>query len=103
MPWVDISSPIDYASIYYTTNTYAANVSGFDPDKATIVVLHPIFLDSTWLELQLGDERLYKNYNLIAFDMRCAGQSHCRPSASHDNWVNAADLAQCFLVCLLNG
>ncbi|KAF5322175.1 hypothetical protein D9619_001071 [Psilocybe cf. subviscida] len=97
MPWVDLSSQIDYASIYYTTNTYTANVSGFDPDKATIVVLHPIFLDSTWLELQLGDERLYRNYNLIAFDMRCAGQSHCRPSASHDNWVNAADLAQCFM------
>ncbi|CAA7259482.1 unnamed protein product [Cyclocybe aegerita] len=96
MPCVDLHSKADYASIYYTTNSPHSNVGGFDPEKPTIVILHPIFLDSTWLDLQLGDSRLNKHYNIIAFDMRCSGKSHCRPSGRHDSWVDCADLAFCF-------
>ncbi|KAJ3503273.1 hypothetical protein NLJ89_g8505 [Agrocybe chaxingu] len=96
MPCVDLHSKADYASIYYTTNSPHSNVGGFDPEKPTIVILHPIFLDSTWLDLQLGDSRLNKHYNIIAFDMRCSGKSQCRPSGRHDSWVDCADLAFCF-------
>lgn len=96
MPYVDLHSAADYASIYYTTNATHCNVSGFDPAKPTIVILHPVFLDSTWLDLQLGDSRFNKNYNLIAFDMRSCGKSYCRPSGRHDSWIEAADLAFCF-------
>lgn len=98
MPWVDLHSATDYASIFYTTNTFCYNVSAFDPEKPTIVLLHPVFLDSTWLDLQMGDPRLNKEYNMIAFDMRSCGQSTCRPSGQHDSWVDAADLAFCFQV-----
>lgn len=98
MPYVDLHSKADYASIYYTTNAPHCNVSGFDAAKPTIVILHPVFLDSTWLDLQLGDSRFNANYNLIAFDMRSCGKSYCRPSGRHDSWVEAADLAFCFQV-----
>ncbi|KAF8204828.1 Alpha/Beta hydrolase protein [Pholiota molesta] len=96
MPCVDLHSAEDYASIHYTTNTLYSNVSGFDPDKPTIVLLHPVFLDSTWLDLQMGDSRFKTQFNLIAFDMRSAGKSTCRPSGRHDSWVDAADLASAF-------
>ncbi|KAH9482457.1 hypothetical protein JR316_0004557 [Psilocybe cubensis] len=96
MPFVDIHSADDYASIYYFTNTTYSNVGAFDPEKPTVVVLHPVFLDSTWLDTQLGDPRLHKNFNLIAFDMRSSGKSICRPNPAHDSWVDAADLAICF-------
>lgn len=101
MPYVDLYSSTDYASIFYATNTPHANVGGFDPEKPTIVILHPVFLDSTWLDLQMGDIRLNAQFNLITFDMRSAGQSTCRPSGRHDNWVDAADLAFCFQVLIL--
>jgi len=105
MPWVDLHSKADYASIYYTTNAPHCNVGGFNAAKPTVVILHPVFLDSTWLDLQLGDSRFNKHYNLIAFDMRSCGKSFCRPSGRHDSWVEAADLALCFQVrrysCLL--
>lgn len=98
MPTVDLHSKDDYASIYYTTNTPHCNVGGFDPEKPPIVILHPAFLDSTWTETQMGDSRLNKNYNIIAFDIRSSGKSICRPSGRHDSWVDAADLALCFQV-----
>ncbi|KAJ2916498.1 hypothetical protein MD484_g3946, partial [Candolleomyces efflorescens] len=59
------------------------------------MILHPVFLDTTWLDSQFGDPRLYRNYNLIAFDMRTVGRSTCQPSGKHDSWVDAADLALC--------
>lgn len=98
MPYVDLESSDDYASIFYTTNTQFGNVGGFDPAKSTIVMLHPTLLDSSWLDNQFGDPRLNGNYNLIAFDMRVCGKSSCRPSGRHDSWVEAADLAFCFQV-----
>ncbi|KAK0467900.1 Alpha/Beta hydrolase protein [Desarmillaria tabescens] len=95
MPYVDLHSDDDYASIYYLTNTTFGNVGSFDPEKPTVILLHPFFLDSTWLDNQFGDPRLYKNYNMIAFDMRVCGRSSCRHSGRHDSWVEAADLAFC--------
>jgi len=98
MPYVDIFSQGDYASIFYTTNAPFDNVGGFDASKPTILILHPVFLDSSWLECQLGDPRLDRAYNLIAFDMRTAGKSTCQPCEKHDSWVDAADLALCHQV-----
>lgn len=95
MPTVDLYSGTDYASIYYTTNTPYNNVGAFDPEKPTIIILHPLFLDSSWLDLQMGDFRLNKRYNMVAFDMRCCGRSVSRPTGRHDTWVEAADLAFC--------
>jgi len=93
MPYIDLMSADDYASIWYTTNSRFGNVGSFDPEKPTIVMLHPMFLDSTWLDSQFGDPRLDSGFNLIAFDMRVCGRSTCRPSGLHDSWVEAADLA----------
>jgi len=104
MPYVDLHSADDYASIYYSTNSIRSNVSGFDPEKPSIIILHPLFLDSTWLDNQFGDPRLNEGFNLIAFDMRVCGRSTCRPTGRHDSWVEAADLAFCHQVrrlCLL--
>lgn len=95
MPYVDFGSEDDYASIFYTTNSYYGNVGGFNPENPTIVVMHPTFLDTTWLDNHFGDPRLNDNYNLIAFDMRCVGRSVSRHSGKHDSWVEAADLAFC--------
>ena len=99
MPYVDLYSQPNYASIFYMTNSQFNNVGGFCPNKPTAVILHPSFLDSTWLAFQFADPRLSGPYNLIAFDMRSCGQSSCRLDARHDSWVDAADLALCFQVC----
>jgi pimeloyl-ACP methyl ester carboxylesterase len=98
MPYLDFESADDYVSIFYTTSTVQGNVGGFNPNLPTIVILHPAFLDSSWLSNQFGDPRLYEHYNLIAFDMRVCGRSSSRPSGRHDTWVEAADLALCFQV-----
>lgn len=100
MPFVDLHSRDDYASIFYATNTAFNNVSAFDPEKPSIIALHPLFLDSTWLDNQFGDPRLSGHYNVIAFDMRTCGRSRCRSSGRHDSWVDAADLAFCCQVSL---
>ncbi|KAJ7162622.1 Alpha/Beta hydrolase protein [Mycena crocata] len=95
MPFVDLHSTEDFASIHYITNSIFGNVGGFDPEKPTVCILHPTFLDSSWLYAQFTDPRLDSDYNLIAFDMRVAGKSECRHSGKHDSWVDAADLAFC--------
>ncbi|KAI0676767.1 Alpha/Beta hydrolase protein [Trametes maxima] len=96
MPYVDLVSSDDYASIWYTTNAPCCTVSGFDPEKPTLVMLHPLFLDSSWLHPQLDDPRLNSNFNIITFDQRSTGKSLYKPSGKHDLWVTAAELAHCF-------
>lgn len=98
MPYVDLVSSDDYASIWYTTNAPSGNVGGFDPAKPTIVMMHPLFLDSTWMHSQMDDNRLHSGYNIVAFDTRTTGKSLFRPTGRQDLWVNAADLAHCFQV-----
>lgn len=98
MPYVDLVSSDDYASIWYNTNSPAATVSGFDPEKPTLVMLHPYFLDSTWTHPQLDDPRLHANFNIIVLDTRTTGKSLFRPTGRHDLWVTAADIAHCFHV-----
>lgn len=93
MPYVDLVSSDDYASIWYFAQTPNGNVGGFDPEKPTIILLHPLFLDSTWLHPQLDDQRLYGSYNLVVFDTRSTGKSLSRYNGRHDLWVGAADLA----------
>ncbi|EIM88148.1 alpha/beta-hydrolase [Stereum hirsutum FP-91666 SS1] len=93
MPYVDLVSTDDYASIWYTTNSFTKYVSSFDADKPTVMMLHPMGFDSRWLTTQLADPRLNDNYNVIAIDSRYAGRSHSRPSGKLDHWVEAADLA----------
>ena len=98
MPYVDLISGDVYASIWYTTNSPAMTVSGFDPNKPTLVMLHPYFLDSGWTHPQLDDHRLNANFNIIVFDTRTTGKSLFRPTGRYDLWVTAADLAHCFYV-----
>ena len=98
MPYVDLVSGDDYASIWYDTNAPNGNVGGFDPNKPTIVMLHPLFLDSTWLYPQMDDHRLNSQFNIIVFDTRSTGKSISRPTGKYDLWVTAADLAFCFHV-----
>jgi pimeloyl-ACP methyl ester carboxylesterase len=94
MPYVDLpNAHDDYASIWYITNSPSSTVGGFDPSKATVLLLHPLFLDSTWLTAQFEDPRLSSRYNLIALDARHAGQTTSRLNAKQDSWTDAADLA----------
>ncbi|KAI0068617.1 alpha/beta-hydrolase [Artomyces pyxidatus] len=93
MPYIDIAHGGDYASIWYVTNSPSGYVSSFNPDKPTIIMLHPFFLDSSWLDAQFGDPRISHHYNLIAFDARAAGKTISRPNGRQDAWTDAADLA----------
>ncbi|EJD01480.1 alpha/beta-hydrolase [Fomitiporia mediterranea MF3/22] len=93
MPYIDFVAKDDRLSLWYTTNTRNGAVGDFDPEKPVVVMLHPLFLDSTWLINQFEDPRLTERYNLLAVDLRCSGRSHARPSPAHDTWVDAADLA----------
>src|ERR1700722_9091833 len=99
MPYVDLRSEDDYASIWYTTNSLLNNVGGLKSERPTIIILHPMFLDSSWLYNQFGDPRLNSDFNLISIDMRVSGKSIARPSGRHDSWVEAADLAFVHQVC----
>ncbi|KIL00458.1 hypothetical protein PAXRUDRAFT_129813 [Paxillus rubicundulus Ve08.2h10] len=101
MPYIDIPSRDDYVSIWYITNSGYGNVGSFDPDKPTVVILHPLFLDSSWLIKHFDDPRLSSEYNLIAPDQRTMGRSRCRPSPLHDCYVDAADLAAVMQTLLL--
>lgn len=80
-------------SIYYRTNSPFGNVASCDPTRPFLILLHPAFLDTTWLNAQFDDPRLNDHYNMVAFDTRCSGRTRSRPSAAHDAWVEAADLA----------
>jgi hypothetical protein len=94
MPFVDIyGSDKDWARIHYTTNTPLGNVSAFDPNKRTILLLSQLFLDSQWLQYQFDDHRLDSAYNMIAIDRRFTGKSLSRPSPQYDLWVEVADIA----------
>lgn len=99
MPYIDLVSSDDYASIWYFAHTPNGNVGSFDPEKPTIIMLHPLFLDSTWLHPQFDDQRLYSSYNLVVFDTRSAGKSLSRYNGRYDLWVGAADLALAIQVC----
>jgi len=101
MPFIDLYSTNDFVSIYYKTNSQYGNVGGFDMDKPTILILPPMFFDTQWLDNHWGDPRLYQNFNLVALDMRCSGETVSRPSPRHDTWVEAADVALCHLVCYI--
>ncbi|KIJ19849.1 hypothetical protein PAXINDRAFT_68177 [Paxillus involutus ATCC 200175] len=101
MPYIDIPSRDDYVSIWYITNSGYGNVGSFDPEKPTVVILHPLFLDSSWLTRHFDDPRLSSEYNLIALDQRTMGRSRCRPSPLHDCYVDAADLAAVMQTLLL--
>ncbi|THH33739.1 hypothetical protein EUX98_g470 [Antrodiella citrinella] len=96
MPFIDLVARDDYASLWYSTNTQARNVGGFDPLKPTIVMLHPLHVDSEWLYPQLDDPRLFQKYNIVTFDTRLTGASFNRFSPKYDLWVAAADLAHAF-------
>jgi hypothetical protein len=93
MPYIDIAQGNDFASLWYITNSPTGHVSSFHPDKPTVILLHPFFLDSTWLDSQFGDPRLNEDHNLIAFDQRAAGRTLSRPNGRQDSWTDAADLA----------
>jgi len=94
MPFVDLpNAHDDYASLWYITNSATGTVGGFDPSKATVLLLHPQFLDSAWLSAQFEDPRLSSKYNLIALDARHAGQTTSRLNGKQDSWTDAADLA----------
>ena len=93
MPWIDFVSSTDRVSLWYVTNSPKNNVSSFDRSKPTIMMLHPLFLDSSWAHTQMNDPRLGSSYNMISFDVRSCGRSDARPSEYHDSWVDAADLA----------
>jgi hypothetical protein len=94
MPYVDLpNAHDDYASLWYITNSSTGTVGGFDPSKATVLLLHPQFLDSAWLSAQFEDPRLSTSYNLIALDARHSGQTTSRLNGKQDSWTDAADVA----------
>ena len=66
------------------------------------LLLHPFFLDSTWLDSQFGDPRLHSGYNLIAFDWRAAGKTVSRFNGKHDAWTDAVDILLICYVCAIS-
>ncbi|KAF9649317.1 alpha/beta-hydrolase [Thelephora ganbajun] len=96
MPYIDLLHPSEAVSIWYTSSSRLGTVNSLLPDKPTIVMLHPLYLNSSWLWCQMDDPRLNSSYNIIAFDTRTSGKSMSTPSGMYDTWVQAADLALCF-------
>ena len=94
----DPSSVHIYDAAAKSWSKQAVTTGGFDPNKPTVVMLHPLFLDSSWLYPQMDDHRLNSQFNIIVFDTRSTGKSISRPTGKYDLWVTAADLAFCFHV-----
>lgn len=94
MPYLNFESDDDYVSLWYNTNVSFNNVGSFDPDRPTLLLFHPTLLDTQWLTHHFADPRLSGSYNMIAFDMRVAGRSSCRPTGRSDFWVQAADIGR---------
>ena len=93
MPWLDLVSRSDWCSIWYISNGKLGTTASFDVTKPTVLLLHPVFLDSSWLRAQLDDARLNEGYNLITMDSRCHGRTKSTPSGRHDIWSEVADVA----------
>lgn len=93
MPWCDIVSLSERVSIWYYTNSLSGNVGSLDRSKETILLIHPYFMDSSWMRLQFHDPNLKSRYNLIAYDTRNHGLTQNTPTGKLDIWVNAADIA----------
>lgn len=98
MPYIDLLHPSDVVSIWYTSSSRMGTINSLHPGEPTIVMLHPLYLNSSWLWSQMDDPRLGGSYNIIAFDTRTSGKSMSTPSGMYDTWVQAADLALCFQV-----
>lgn len=98
MPYIDLLHPSDVVSIWYISSSRLGTVNSLQPDKPTIVMLHPLYLNSSWVWGQMDDPRLNSAFNIIAFDTRTSGKSMSTPSGMYDTWVQAADLALCFQV-----
>jgi hypothetical protein len=96
MPYVDIARDDDFVSFWYITNSCTGHASSFNHSRPTVLLLHPVLLDCTWLNAQFGDPRLHDGYNLIAFDWRASGKTMSRYSGKQDAWTDAIDIA---LVC----
>ena len=100
MPYVDLLHPTDAVSIWYISSSRLRTVNSLPKDKPTIVMLHPLYLNSSWMWGQIDDPRLNSAFNIIAFDTRTSGKSMSTPSGLYDTWVQAADLALCLQVCI---
>jgi hypothetical protein len=83
----------DWISIWYDTSSPNGWTTGFDPAKPTVLLMHPPFLDSSWMHFQAEDARLRGRCNILAYDARAAGQTKHIPTGKHDIWTDAADLA----------
>lgn len=83
----------DWISIWYYTNSHNGWTTAFDKNKPTAVLMHPPFLDSTWMRFQASDPLIQDHYNILAYDMRCSGCTKNQPSGRHDLWTDTADLA----------
>ncbi|KAF8527486.1 Alpha/Beta hydrolase protein [Hysterangium stoloniferum] len=90
MPLCHIANDI---ALFYITNTPNDNVALFDTQKPTILLMHPVSLDVTWLRGQFKEPRLTNMYNMIAFDQRNSGRTKSTYSARRDSYVDAADVA----------
>jgi hypothetical protein len=55
----------------YITTSHNSNISSFDSNKPTILLLHSYHLDSTWTRDQFRDERLVNNYNMLVVERSC--------------------------------
>lgn len=90
MPFVAIAE--DGIELSYRTNFPDDDVTRLDPNLPTILLLHPLFLDSTFVEPQFAHFRA--GYNLIAFDQVSAGQTRAPLDYTRDAWADAALLAR---------
>ncbi|KAF8527054.1 alpha/beta-hydrolase [Gautieria morchelliformis] len=72
MPLFDAPSG---ARIHYMVPSSPDHSETIDPSKPTVVLLHPVFLDSHFFAKQYGDARLARGYNLASLDHHYHGQT----------------------------
>lgn len=97
MPYVEI--PQDDVSLYWRSNLPNDDLSYIRSNpKPVILLLHPLFMCTDFLDAQFTDPLLVENFHLIAFDSVSYGHTknprYMSQVVHHDAWVEGAIIAR---------
>lgn len=98
MPHVQVSPA---TTLYYEINPCTQNPTL--PETPWLLIIHPLFQDSSCITNLSEDPILRENFNVIVFDDRYHGRSESAPSVSFDCYTQAADLAMAMEILKIPG
>ncbi|KIY42982.1 alpha/beta-hydrolase [Fistulina hepatica ATCC 64428] len=100
MPSVKIKASGGTLNVNYTISTPGlSSATTIDPKLPTIVFLHPVYIAQDIFHLQFADSQL-RRYNMIAYDLRCQGETTSKHPTQQWSRADAADELAKFMEAL---